>query len=52
MPYYHVDDAQSINSNLDWLVINYLCEPVDNDKYQVIAVPLLIHQNWETYDKI
>ena len=56
MPYYYVDDdlskAQGVNGHLDWLVMNHLCELVDNDKYRVIAVPLLIRQNWQTRDKI
>ena len=46
MPYYHVDNylskARSIDGDLEWLVMNHLCEPVDNDEYQVIAVPLPI----------
>ena len=36
MPYYHGDDdlskTWSVNSDLDWLVINNLCEPIDDDK--------------------
>ena len=36
MPHYYIDNdfckAQGINSDLDWLVMNHLCEPVDNDK--------------------
>ena len=36
MPHYHIDDdlskVQSIDSDLDWLVINHLCEPIDDDK--------------------
>ena len=56
MPHYYVDDdlskARSIDGNLDWLVINHLCEPVDDDKYRVIAVPFPIRQNWQTRDKI
>ena len=36
MPHYHIDDdlskAQGIDSDLDWLVMNYLYEPIDNDK--------------------
>ena len=36
MPYYHVDDdlnkAWSIDSDLDWFVMNYLYMPIDNDK--------------------
>ena len=56
MPHYHVDDdlskARSIDGDLDGLVLNYLRELVDDDKYRVIAVPLLIRQNWQTRDKI
>ena len=36
MPYYQVDDdlskARGVDGNLDWFVINYLCELIDNDK--------------------
>ena len=36
MPYYYADDdlskAQGIDSNFDQFVIDYLCEPIDNDK--------------------
>ena len=36
MPYHYVDDdlckARSIDDDLDWLVMNHLYEPVDNDK--------------------
>ena len=46
MSYYHVDDdlcqARSIDGNLDWLVMNHLCEPVDDNEYQVIAIPFSI----------
>ena len=56
MSYYYINDnfckAQGINSNLDWLVINYFCEPVDDDKDWVIAISLLIYWNWQTHDKI
>ena len=56
MLYYYVDDdlgkARSVDGNFDWLVINHLCELVDNNKYQVIAVPFLICQNRQTRDKI
>ena len=56
MPHYHVDDDLSktrrFNGNLDWLVISHLCELVNDDEYQVIAVPLSIRQNRQTRDKI
>ena len=36
MPHYHVDNylskAQGIDGDLDWLVMNHLCEPVDDNK--------------------
>ena len=36
MPHHYVNDdlckAQSIDSNFNWLVMNHLCKPVDNDK--------------------
>ena len=36
MPYYHVDNNLSktwgINSNLDRFLMDYLCEPIDDDK--------------------
>ena len=50
MSNYHVDDdlnkARVINDDLDWLVMNYFCEPVDNDDDWVITISLLIYQNW------
>ena len=50
MPHYHVDDdlnkARGDNGNLDWLVMNHLCEPINNDKDWGVTVPLLIRQNW------
>ena len=50
MPYYYVDDdlgkAWGINNNLDWFIIDDLCELVDNDKYWVIAIFFSIYQNW------
>ena len=37
MPHYYVDDdlskTRSIDGNLDWLLINHLREPVDDDEY-------------------
>ena len=36
MPYYYINNdlclAQDINGDLDWLIINYLYEPVNDDK--------------------
>ena len=36
MPYYYIDDdfckARGINDDLSWLIMNHLCEPVDDDK--------------------
>ena len=36
MPYYHVDNnlnkAQSVNDDLDWLIIVHFCELIDNNK--------------------
>ena len=56
MPHYYVNDdlskARGVDVNLDWLIINHFCEPVNNGKYQVIAVLLLIRQNWQTHDTI
>ena len=50
MPYYYVDDdlnkAKGIDDNFEWPVINYLYEPVDNNKDWVIIVFFLIHQDW------
>ena len=49
MFYYHIDDvfskAKDVNGDLDWLVMNYLCELTDNDKDWVVTVSLLIRQN-------
>ena len=46
MPHYYVNDdlskARGVDGDLDWLVMNHLCEPVDDDEYRVIAVPLPI----------
>ena len=56
MSHYHVDDdlskTQGVDGDFDWLVINYLCEPIDSDVDWVITVSLPIHQNWYTSDKI
>ena len=36
MPHYHDDDdlnkAWGVDGDLDWLVMNYLCEPIDDDE--------------------
>ena len=49
MPYYHINDdlskTRGVDGDLDWLVINYLYEPIDNDKDWVVIVSLLIRQN-------
>ena len=49
MPYYHVDDnlnkAWGIDGDLDWLVINHFCKPIDNDKDRIVTVSFLIRQN-------
>ena len=56
MPHYHIDNdlnkAQSINGDLDWLIINHFCKPIDNDKDWVIAISFPICWNWQTRDKI
>ena len=56
MPHYHINNnlnkARGIDGNLDWFIINNLCELVENDEYQVIAVLFPICQNWQTCDKI
>ena len=56
MLYYHIDDDFSkvcdVNSDFNWLVINHLYEPVNNNEDWAIAVSLLIRQNWQTRDKI
>ena len=50
MPYYHVNDnlskVRGVDADLDWLVINYFCEPVNADEDWVIIVSLPIRQNW------
>ena len=50
MPYYHDDDdfskAQGVDGDLDWLVMNHFCEPIDNDEDWLITVSLPIRQNW------
>ena len=50
VPHYHVDNdlkkAWDVDGHLDWLVINHLYEPIDNDKNWVITIPFLIRQNW------
>ena len=56
MPHYYVNDdlskAQGIEGDLDWLVMNHLHEPINDDEYKVIAVPFPIRRNWQTRDKI
>ena len=36
MPDYHIDDdvsnAWGVNGDLEWLVMNYFCELIDNDE--------------------
>ena len=34
------------NNNLDWFIINYFLELIDNDKDWVIIVSFLICQDW------
>ena len=50
MPHYHVNDDLSktwgIDGDLDWLVMNNLYEPIDNDEDWVVTVFLLIYWNW------
>ena len=50
MRYYYIDNdlskAQGVNGDLDWLVMNHFCEPIDNYKDWVIIVSFLIRQNW------
>ena len=50
MSYYHVDDdlskARGVNADLDWLIINYLCELIDDNKDWVVIVFFLIRRNW------
>ena len=50
MPHYHFDDdlnkVRGINGDLDKFVMNYLCEPIDNNEDCVLIVSLLIRQNW------
>ena len=56
MPHYLINDnlskALSIDGNLDWLIMNHLREPVNDNEYRVIAVLLPIRQNWQTHNKI
>ena len=48
--YYYIDNdfykAQDINYDLNWLIINHFYKPIDDDKNWVIAVSVLIYQNW------
>ena len=50
MLYYHVDNnlkkAQDVDGNLDKFIMNYLYEPIDDDKDWVVTVSLLIRRNW------
>ena len=36
MPYYHVNNdfrkARGVNGDLDWFVMNHLCDPIDNNE--------------------
>ena len=56
MSQFHDDDdlykVLRIDGNLDWFVMNHFCEPINNNKYWVIAVSFLIRQNLQTCDKI
>ena len=49
MPYYHVDDdlskARGVDSDFDWLVMNYFYESINDDKDWVIIVSLPIGRN-------
>ena len=42
MPHYHVNHdlskAQGVNGDLDWLVMNYFCKPIDNNEDSVVTV--------------
>ena len=50
MSYYHIDDdlskARGVDGDLDWFVMNHVCEPIDNDQDWVVTVSFLIRQNW------
>ena len=56
MPDYYVKDnfceAGSINGDLDWFVVEHLCESVDNDKDRVIAVAFSIGRDKQPRDII
>ena len=56
MPYYYVNNdfskAWGIDDNIDQFIIDYFCEPINNDKDWVIAISLSVYWNWQTYDKI
>ena len=56
MPYHYINNdlykAWGNDNDFDWLIMNYFYEPIDNNKDWVIAVSLLICQNWQIYNKI
>ena len=47
MSHYYVDNnfykIKNIDSDLDWLIINHLYKPIDNNKDWVIAISILIY---------
>ena len=56
MPHYYIDDdfckAWDMDNNLYLYVINYLWEPIDNNKDWIIAVFFLVYHNQKTCKKI
>ena len=56
MPYYYIDNdfskAKGIDSDLDWFIINHLCELINDDEDWVIVVSFSVCWDWQTHDKI
>lgn len=50
MPDYYIDDnfcrVGSVNRDLDWLIISYFCELVNNDKDGVIGFIIPVCGYW------
>lgn len=50
MPDYHISDdfneGESINADLDQLIINLFDEPINDDSDRVKSVAFVIDENW------
>ena len=50
MFYYYINDNLNktcgIDNNLNWFILNYFYEPINNNKDQVIIIFFLLYQDW------